>query len=183
MFMSSERNSEEESRFRFEIWKAMQEKTVSDPKSQFDRLAALELGRLETLKYLFDMVVRRPDYINGGITKLTGLNYPLNGILEPLGIGSFVQIYIDEVIGYNDDVRRNDQALSADEEKEYWFTLGFKHLGNSDHETRQLIGWMQEHPQEVADYLHKAWISGKEWTKEFLIRSKEGSLKKIELSE
>lgn len=180
-----DRERSEEASIRFAVWQAMQKGPDLDRKASFDQLAALELGKIETLKYLFDMTFRRPDYLLGGITNLTDPEVPYDPErrMTVFGVAAFLQVYIDEVTGYSDEVRRDGKPLTPEQEKDFWFTMGFQHLGNSDQETCQLINWMQEHPQEVADFFHKVWGPGKEYTGEYLDFAQEGRLKQINLGE
>lgn len=137
----------ERARLRFEVWKAIQEKKMGDT-TDFDRLA-LVLPRNQMLGYLIELTLRRPDYLQGGVTDFVrDFPFPEDGLLNPVGVGAFIQIYMDEATGYNDRVRYKGKRLSPEQYKDWWCEEGFRHLGNSDEETRQLLQWMQEYQRK-----------------------------------
>lgn len=174
-----ERDISERARLRFEVWKAVQERKSGDPKS-YDRLRALELPRREALGYFFELISIRPDYLQGGITHLLhDFPFSSDGLMSSPGVGAFIQAYIDEVIGYNDEIRNEGADMSLENEREWWFDFGFKHLGNSDEETQQLLQWMETHPEEVVACFAKEWKFAREYSAEFLERARNGTLKKI----
>lgn len=170
---------EEDPTLRFQFWKVMQERQNPTDKPNFNRLGVLELPRQQQLSLLFELFMQRPDYLQGGIRSFEGLSYPTDGNLQPLGVGAFIQTYIDEVDGYNDQYR--DEPVSKDEEINFWFGLGFKMLGNSDEDTKELMTWVQDHPNEVVEQFAKEWIGGREYASEFLELAKQDKLKKIVL--
>lgn len=137
--LGSEGDILERERLRFQVWKAIQERKAGDTKG-FDRLRALELPREQALRYIFELAIRRPDYLQGGIVDFErDFPFPQNGLLNPVGVGAFIQVYIDEAIGYNDEVGNEEISLSPEQYRKWWHDLGFKHLGNSDQETQQLL--------------------------------------------
>lgn len=164
----------ERAKLRFEVWKAVQGRKAGDTRD-YDRLP-----REQALGCLFELAIKRPDYLQGGITNLAhDFPFPPDGLLNPLGVGAFIQVYIDETIGYNDKVRDKGKSLSSKQYKEWWHDLGFKHFGNSEKETQQLLQWMQEHPEEVVECFSREWKLAQEYSGEFLKRAKKGKLKRI----
>lgn len=98
---------EDDPRLRLEFWKAMQERQAQpSEKPNFDRFAALELTRNQALGYLFQLMLRRPAHLQGSIRSFSGLELPpTGGMMSAVGVGAFIQMYVDEVTGYNDQFR------------------------------------------------------------------------------
>ncbi len=132
------------------------------------------------LGYLLELMLRRPDYLQGGITDFVrDFPFPEDGLLNPVGVGAFIQIYMDEATGYNDRVRYKEKRLSPEQYKDWWCEEGFRNLGNSDEETRQLLQWIQEHPQEVVECFSREWKLARGYSREFLMLARKGKLKRI----
>lgn len=82
--------------------------------------------------------------------------------------GNFALAYSEEVL----DIEQQ-YPLGLNYWGRYW-------LGNTEDETKTLVDWMQQNPEEVADYLN--WTFGEPnsphpYAEELRVRAKEGKLK------
>ena len=169
----SKDNPIDDPNLRLEFFKASQESKPGD--KPYDRLASLELTREQKLALFFQQNFHRDENLQGNITTLEGLDTKPDGFLKPLGPGAFVQIYIDEVIGVN----RRPKNITQEEYERFWFDQGFKHMGNSDSETKELVLWMQQNPEAVVAFFNKEWGLAEDVTQKLLRLAEKGKLKRI----
>lgn len=111
----------------------------------------------------------------GGYTQLPELRPDEKKDLIGGDLAGFVESYVSWA-ELPDDERRSDE-----EEVQWLLDIGEVYLGNRPHETKHLLGWMQEHPGETADYLEGAWSMGKIHTERFRDLTRLKMLPKLEI--
>lgn len=97
----------------------------------------------------------------GGYTELPKLRPDEKKDLTGSDLAGFVESYVSWVSSPDDERRPEEHEL------QWLLDIGKVYLGNNPHETKKLLGWMQDHPDETAGFLESAWSMGEVHTERF----------------
>lgn len=171
---------EKEKRLRFQAWKAFEEvwgqRAIVSVGYNLDTIKlGLSQEKIARLWDEFILSKTAQTEPTGGYKELPILRRDERREILGPGLPCFVQAYVGWAVWGHIYFKKDSDSLR------WLLGNGKEYLGNTEKETRILLGWMQLNTRVVANYLEDVWGSAKDYTTPFLEKAELGQLPKLRL--